>query len=224
MNTLKKIKYPTINVVATAIAVYEYSGSRIVRDSFTDENGVKILSNRQLITDCLAGQKGPFLVNEIHVKQAEGIIQYLQQTVIMQSLQNKVDSFLSQMTELVTNLEVTNKDIGIIAWAPHVADQYQKKDHVREVSARYEHSSRYIGKVGDKIVTDFTMIEKRYIKSMDCWAVYGYDSNDNLIFYWAKVADKICEVGKISGRIKAHNEDKFRGNARVTTLNYVKVI
>jgi len=224
VNTLKKIKYPTINVVATAIAVYEYSGSRIVRDSFTDENGVKILSNRQLITDCLAGQKGPFLVNEIHVKQAEGIIQYLQQTVIMQSLQNKVDSFLSQMTELVTNLEVTNKDIGIIAWAPHVADQYQKKDHVREVSARYEHSSRYIGKVGDKIVTDFTMIEKRYIKSMDCWAVYGYDSNDNLIFYWAKVADKICEVGKISGRIKAHNEDKFRGNARVTTLNYVKVI
>lgn len=224
MNTLKKIKYPTINVVATAIAVYEYSGSRIVRDSFTDENGVKILSNRQLITDCLAGQKGPFLVNEIHVKQAEGIIQYLQQTVIMQSLQNKVDSFLSQMTELVTNLEVTNKDIGIIAWAPHVADQYQKKDHVREVSARYEHRSRYIGKAGEKIVTDFTMIEKRYIKSMDCWAVYGYDGNDNLIFYWAKVADKICEVGKISGRIKAHNEDKFRGNARVTTLNYVKVI
>ena len=224
MNTLKKIKYPTINVVATAIAVYEYSGSRIVRDSFTDENGVKILSNRQLITDCLAGQKGPFLVNEIHVKQAEGIIQYLQQTVIMQSLQNKVDSFLSQMTELVTNLEVTNKDIGIISWAPHIADQYQKKDHVREVSARYEHSSRYIGKVGDKITTDFTMIEKRYIKSMDCFAVYGYDGNDNLIFYWAKVADKICEVGKISGRIKAHTEDKFRGNARVTTLNYVKVL
>lgn len=210
--------------MSAAIAVYEYSGSRIVRDSFTDENGVKILSNRQLITDYLAGQKIPFLVNDFHIKQAEGIIQYLQQTVIMQSLQNKIDQFLGQMTELVTNLEVTNKDIGIIAWAPHIADQYQKKDHVREVSARYEHSSRYIGKVGDKITTDFTMIEKRYIKSMDCFAVYGYDGNDNLIFYWAKVADKICEVGKISGRIKAHNEDKFRGNARVTTLNYVKVL
>ena len=224
MNTLKKIKYPTINVVATAIAVYEYSGSRIVRDSFTDENGVKILSNRQLITDCLAGQKGPFLVNEIHVKQAEGIIQYLQQTVIMQSLQNKVDSFLSQMTELVTNLEVTNKDIGIIAWAPHVADQYQKKDHVREVSARYEHHSRYVGHVRDRITTNFTLIEKRYIKSMDCWAVYGADDAGNLLFYWARSLDKVCEVGKISGRIKDHKEDEYRSNARVTTLNYVKVI
>lgn len=224
MDKLKKIKYPTINVVATAIAVYEYNGSKIVRDLVTNEDGTKILPNRQLITEYLAGQRGTFLVNDIHVKQAEGIIQYLQQTVIMQSLQNKVDSFLSQMTELITNLEVTNKDIGIIAWAPHVADQYQKKDHVREVSARYEHRSRYIGKVGEKITTDFTMIENRYIKTMDCFAVYGYDGNDNLIFYWAKVADKICEVGKISGRIKAHNEDKFRGNARVTTLNYVKVL
>ena len=224
MDKLKKIKYPTINVVATAIAVYEYNGSKIVRDLVTNEDGTKILPNRQLITEYLAGQRGTFLVNDIHVKQAEGIIQYLQQTVIMQSLQNKVDSFLSQMTELVTNLEVTNKDIGIIAWAPHVADQYQKKDHVREVSARYEHRSCYIGKVGEKITTDFTMIENRYIKTMDCFAVYGYDGNDNLIFYWAKVADKICEVGKISGRIKAHNEDKFRGNARVTTLNYVKVL
>ena len=139
MDKLKKIKYPTINVVATAIAVYEYNGSKIVRDLVTNEDGTKILPNRQLITEYLAGQRGTFLVNDIHVKQAEGIIQYLQQTVIMQSLQNKVDSFLSQMTELVTNLEVTNKDIGIIAWAPHVADQYQKKDHVREVSARYEH-------------------------------------------------------------------------------------
>jgi hypothetical protein len=224
VNELKKIKYPTINAVATAIAVYEYNGRKIVRDPVTDTAGTKILPNRQLITDCLAGQTSAFIVNDFHVKQAEGIIQYLQQTVIMQSLQNKVDRFLSQMTELVTNQEITNKDIGIIAWAPHVADQYQKKDHVREVSARYEHRSRYIGKAGEKIVTDFTMIEKRYIKSMDCWAVYGYDSDDNLIFYWAKVADKICEVGKISGRIKAHNEDKFRGNARVTTLNYVKVL
>ena len=219
-----KKSYSTITVLATAIAAYEHNGRIIVRDPITEADGRKVLPNRQLISDYLQNNNGPFVVNDFHLKQAEGIIQYLQQTVIMQSLQNKVDSFLSQMTELVTNLEVTNKDIGIIAWAPHLADQYQKKDHVREVSARYEHRSRYIGKVGEKITTDFTMIENRYIKTMDCFAVYGYDGNDNLIFYWARVADKICEVGKISGRIKAHNEDKFRGDARVTTLNYVKVL
>ena len=219
-----KKSYSTITVLATAIAAYEHNGCIIVRDPITEADGRKVLPNRQLISDYLQNNNGPFVVNDFHLKQAEGIIQYLQHTVLMASLKNQVDRFLGQITELVSNQEVTNKDIGILAWAPHLADQYQKKDHVREVSARYEHRSRYVGKVGDKIVTDFTLIEKRYIKNMDCYAVYGFDGDENLIFYWARVADKICEVGKISGRIKAHNEDKFRGDARVTTLNYVKVL
>lgn len=219
-----KKSYSTITVLATAIAAYEHNGRIIVRDPITEADGRKVLPNRQLISDYLQNNNGPFVVNDFHLKQAEGIIQYLQHTVLMASLKNQVDRFLGQITELVSNQEVTNKDIGILAWAPHLADQYQKKDHVREVSARYERTSRYIGKIGDKIITDFTMIEKRYIQSMDCYAVYGFDSNDNLIFYWAKNTDKICEVGKISGRIKSHNEDKFRGDARVTTMNYVKVL
>lgn len=218
-----KKNYPTIKAVATAIAAYDHNDRVIVRDPVTDADGKKVQPNRQLMSESLDGKVG-LVVNEFHIKQAEDIIQYLQHVVLMQSLKTQVDRFLGQITELLANQEVTNKDIGILAWAPHLADQYQKKDHVREVSARYERTSRYIGKVGDKITTDFTMIEKRYIQSMDCYAVYGFDSNDNLIFYWAKVADKICEAGKIHGRVKAHNEDKFRGNAHVTTLNYVKVL
>jgi len=59
---------------------------------------------------------------------------------------------------------------------------------------------------------------------MDCWAVYGADNDNNLIFYWAKTLDKVCETGQISGRIKDHREDEYRGNARVTVLNYVRVL
>ena len=217
-----KSKYPTVNVVATAVAAYEFNGNKIFRDSFSE--GEPVVPNRQLILDHVQGNGSPFVVNDIHVKQAEGIIQYLQQTVIMQSLVNKVDRFLGQTTELLSNQTVLNKDIGILAWAPHLADQYQKKDRVREISARFEHHSRYVGHVRDKITVDFTLIEKRYIKSMDCWAVYGSDASDNLIFYWARSLDKICEVGKISGRIKDHKEDPYHNDAKVTTLNYVKVL
>jgi hypothetical protein len=217
-----KLKYPTINVIATAVAAYEFNGNKIFRDTISE--GKPVVPNRQLISDYVQGNSSPFVVNDIHVKQAEGIIQYLQQTVIMQSLINKVDRFLGQTTELLSNQTVLNKDIGILAWAPHLADQYQKKDRVREISARFEHHSRYVGHVRDKITVDFTLIEKRYIKSMDCWAVYGSDANDNLIFYWARSLDKICEVGQISGRIKDHREDPYHNDAKVTTLNYVKVL
>jgi hypothetical protein len=220
---MKTKSYPTLEVLAAAVAAYAHNGQKIVRVTVHD-NGTRIDSNRQLVEDCFEGMKLPFIVNDFHRIEAEGIITYLQQTVIMQSLKSTPDRFLAQITELLTQQEVSVKDIGILAWAPKLADDYQKKDHVRELSARYEHRSHYVGRIGDKVEIDFTLIEKRYIKSMDSYAVYGINSDDNLVFYWAKTLDKVCEVGKIGGRIKAHKEDEYRGNARVTTLNYVKVL
>mgnify|MGYP003351162628 CR=1 FL=1 len=94
---------------------------------------------------------------------------------------------------------------------------------MREISSRYEHVSDYVGRIGEKITIDFTMIDRRYIRDTDSYAVYGYSGN-NLIFYWANKLDKVCEVGRIQGRVKSHRKDEYRGNARVTTLNYVKVL
>jgi hypothetical protein len=219
----KSKSFPTLEVVAGAVAAYAHNSSQVVRNTVHD-NGARTDSNRQLIADCFEGMKRPFVINDFHRKEAEDIIQYLQQTVILQSLRGSADRFLGQTTELLSNQEISTKDFGIIAWAPKLADDYQRKDRIREVSARYETHSRYVGHVRDRITTDFTLIEKRYIKSMDCWAVYGVDDGDNLLFYWARTLDKICEVGKITARIKDHREDQHRGNARVTVLNYVKVI
>jgi hypothetical protein len=220
---MKLKSYPCLDVIATAVAAYEHNNDSIVRTPVT-LNGVGYLSNRQLISDYVQGNGGPFIVNDTHRKQADGIIQYLEQTVIMQSLKSTPDRFLAQVSATLANKLVNVKDFGIIAWAPHLVDQYQKKDHVRETSARYEYTSRYIGKVGDKLEMNFTLIEKRYIQTIDCFSVFGVTDNDNLVFYWAKTLDKVCEVGKISGRIKEHKLDEYRNNAKVTVLNYVKVL
>ena len=214
---------PTLEVLATAVAAYEHNEHTIVRNPVT-VGGKGYVSNRQLITDYVQGNGGPFIVNDIHRKQADGIIQYLEQTVIMQSLKGTPDRFLAQISAILANTETNIKEFGIIAWAPHLVDQYQQKDHVRELSARFEYKSRYIGQVGDKLELSFTLIEKRYIKSMDCFAVYGINEQDNLVFYWARNLDKICETGRIQGRVKDHKEDEYRNKARVTVLNYVKVL
>jgi hypothetical protein len=219
-----KQNFPTINALAIAVAAYHWNKSTIVRNTTVDEYGQEVIPNRQLIAEHLEGRRDIFRINDHYIAQAEGIITYLQQTVIMQSLRNTPDRFLAQIAELLSKQDVTVKDVGILAWAPKIADDYQKKDHVREISSRYEHSSRYVGRVGDKIETGFTLIEKRYVKSMDCYAVYGCDDHGNCLFYWAKTLDKVCEVGRIHGRIKAQQQDEYRNNARVTTLNYVKVL
>jgi hypothetical protein len=220
---MKLKSYPTLDVIATAVAAYEYNKRSIVRNPVTLD-GVGYVSNRQLIGDYVEGRGGPFIVGESHREQAEDIVAYLEQTVIMQSLKGTPDRFLSQISTTLANKLVNIKDFGIIAWAPHLVDQYQKKDQVRELSARYEYTSRYLGKINDKVEINFTLIEKRYIQSIDCFSVFGVTEHDNLIFYWAKTLDKVCEVGKISGRVKEHKEDEYRNDAKVTVLNYVKVL
>jgi hypothetical protein len=217
---------PTLRVLATAIAAYEHNNRSIVRNPVTID-GVGYYPNRQLITDSVLYNgtfNGKFIVNEFHEKQADGVIQYIEQTVIMQSLKGAPDRFLSQLNEILANKEISIKDFGIVAWAPHLVDQYQQQDHVRELSARHERLSRYTGRIGETVTIQFTMIEKSYIQSTDCYAVYGYTEHDNLVFYWAKNLDKVCEAGRIQGRVKSHREESYRNNAKVTVLNYVKVL
>lgn len=223
VNRMKLKTVPILEVLATAVAAYEHNNRSIIRNPITIE-GVGYVSNRQLITDYITYNRGPFVVNDIHRTQAEGIVGYLEQNVIMQSLKGTPDRFLAQVTEIINRKEGNVKEFGIIAWAPHLVDQYQQKDHVRELGARYERTSRYTGRIGETISATFTLIEKRYIQSTNCYAVYGVSDQDNLIFYWAKNLDKVCEVGRIQGRVKAHREESYRNNAKVTVLNYVKVL
>lgn len=218
-----KQKFSTLQVVAAAVMAYEHNHRRVERNALYSPEQT-IVPNRQLMLNYLQGNDTSFVVNDLHVKQAEGIMRYLQQTGIMQTLTNRSDRFLNQINQLLLESTTKSKDFGIIAWAPKLVDDYQKKDHVREISARYEHSSRYVGQPKDKIQTDFVLIDSRYIQGMDCHAVYGHDGRGNLLFYWAKESKKIIQSGRIQGRVKAHNQDIRRGNACVTTLNYVKVI
>jgi hypothetical protein len=220
-----KQKFPTLEALATAIAAFAHNQDRVERDATTTADGNTIIPNRQLIGEYLEGNRANLrIVSDHDRKHAEGVVQYLQQTGIMQTLVNRDDRFLTQINDLLSRSTVTAKDFGLIAWAPKLASDYQKKDHVREVSARFEYTSHYIGQVGDKITTEFTLIDNRYIKSMDCYAVYGHDAQGNLIFYWAREQKKIVKAGQIHGRVKSHKRDEYRGNACVTTLNYVKVL
>ena len=220
----KQNRYSTAVALTASIAAFEFNSRRVVRDTIT-VNGIETRSNRQLILDSLTGVAIPYVINDFHYKQAEGLIEYLQQTGLMQTIaKGKTDSFFGSILSLLSETEINYRELGLLAWAPKLADDYQSKDAIREVSAQYESNSRYIGRVGDKITINFTLIEKRYVKNFDSYAVYGHDDDGNLVFYWTKNADKISTQGRIQGRVRQQEQDDRHGNARVTTLNYVKVL
>jgi hypothetical protein len=220
----KQNLFPTQKVIAIAVAAFEFNKNTIIRDS-GEMDGVKQFSNRELIMSYLNGETIPFTVTDFHITQAEELMNYLQQVSVMQTLQSgSIFGFLENIIKSFSSSTVKNRDIGILAWVPKLAEDYRKKDQIREVSAKYELNSRYVGKIGDKIIITFNLIESRYVKTLDCFSVYGTDGNGNLIFYWAKDKNKIVDNVRIQGRVKNQQKDTRRGNAFVTTINYVKVL
>lgn len=218
-----KIQFPTLQVVATAVAAYRYNSNRIVRETVQGPDFLTV-SNRQLINDVLRLESTLLTITKEDTIQASAIIDYLSQISIMQTLVNRSDRFLQQVNQILAQPTINTREFGIVAWAPKLAADYRRKDEVREATARYEYTSRYVGVIGERVSTEFTLLESRYIKNMDSHAVLGHDHDGNLIFYWARNEKKICTRGAILGRVKSHGLDKYRGNAMVTTLHYVKII
>jgi hypothetical protein len=215
--------YPTETALATAVAVFEHNGFRIIREQTKDQDGVEWLPNRHHIKQILA-KDSAIAVTDEHVKLAEDITQYLQHTITMQTLikGSTTTGFLADVAELVTTKSVKDRELGILAWAPKLTKDLQAQDEVKQVTASFEHSSMFVGQVGSKITVDFTMIEKRLVRSQQCWIVFGHDQHGNLISYWASKPEKIIEQGTVTAKVKGHIKDLYHNGARVTTINYIK--
>jgi hypothetical protein len=219
-----KKQYDTIDALAASIVAYEINVCSVMRDAVYENQEIKHQPNRILIATHLDGTK-LLPVTDEHRTQAKELVVYLQQTIMLQTLmKGSSDGFAQNVLDIISEPTMWSKNVGLLAWAPKLGADLQKKDRVRESSAHYERSSRYVGTVGSKITVDFTLIESRFMPRMDCYSVYGHTAEGNLIFYWAKKSEKIVQQGRIEGRVKKQESDDFRGKALVTTLNYVKVV
>jgi hypothetical protein len=217
---MNRKSYPTQEALSATFAVFDYCGQTINRVTEGD-----VRSNKSLITEYLEGKAVPFAVTDQHREQAAQVVTFLEQTKMVKMLVNgRVDSFMDNVLETVKKPTVMQRDLGLLAWTPKIEIGYRKKETARVESGYYELKSRHIGKVGDKVTFNFTLIEDRYVKNYNMYTVYGRDDDGNLVFYWAKDRSKIIASGTISARIKSHRKDEYRNGAYVTSLNYVKVV
>jgi hypothetical protein len=223
---VKNKKIPLSQALAVAFAVFEHNKNRVERDYIrADDDNAEVIPNRVNMVNYFVGQPVEFVVTKQHSESVEEAITYLQQVSMMQTLTNgKCDSFLGNVVDIIGNQETTIKEFGILAWVPKLLRDYQNKDRVREASSLYEYRSRHFGRIGEKIEIQFTLLESRFITNMGCYAVYGHTADGDLVRYWAKDQSKIVKQGQLSGRVKMHGTDSYHSNARVTNLNYVKVL
>lgn len=213
-----KTKFDILDIVTAALVAYRHNENQIVRVQMDDR-----LPNRQLIAECSASNhsnmRSPTSEDR---KTAEAMIDYLQQVGMVQTLIGRDDNFLNQVNSLITQGQVTTKEFGILAWVPKLTETYQQRDAVKEITARFGRGSQYIGRIGDKITIDFTLIEDHYIRTLECYTVFGRDQFNNFVTFWAKDKSKIVKQGTIRARVKDHKRDAYHGDVPVTQLHYVK--
>ena len=188
--------------LAVAILAFRANGNRVVKDTTDKQYANKSYlqsyffplktSHKQLTVEMTPGL----------LEAADDVKVIIDHAVTMEVLtKGYVPSFLNSIHELLKEDAMNINHAGIMVWAPKLAQDIQRSQGIKEVSASYEHTSKFIGKKGDKIEFDFTLIEKRYVRQVDTWSAYGFNEQGNLVQFLSK-HEELCATGRIKARIK----------------------
>jgi len=208
--------------LAVAVLAFRVNGNRVVKDTTDTQYANKSYlqsyffplktTHKQLTVEMTAGL----------LEAADDVKVIIDHAVTMEVLtKGYVPAFLKSIHDLLTEDAMNINHAGIMVWAPKLAQDIQRSQGIKEVSATYEHTSKFVGKVGDRIEFDFTLIEKRFVRSIDTWSAYGHNEQGNLVQFLSK-HEALCASGRIRARIKSHDKNRYHNNANVTVVNFVK--
>jgi hypothetical protein len=225
--------FAIMDAIAASAYAYEVNGYTVERTvSFIPDSGGQVYkySNRQIISKCLCKELThpediSSNVEDRHYQEAADIITYIKQTQLMNLISGlHIPDFVAAINNLVTKETLSIKDFSYLVWIPKLADDLRKQDKIKQLFTLYEKKSRHVGTVGAKhTINEFTAIEVRYVKHVQCYIVTGHDEHGNIFSYWSSKPSKICEYGHIEGKIKRHSRHRLYVTAKVTELTYVKV-
>jgi hypothetical protein len=214
---MSKIK--TVEAVAVAVIAYTKNRDRIVRDRFV-ENDITYIPNKTYLFDHATN---PVELTTEQLDNAEKLIQHLGHAVTMGELTSKpVNSFARTVHSAINKPMLDTREFGIAVWLPKVVLDIKLRESAQEETYQYISSSKHIGKPKEKIACKFSVIECRWIRKFERWAVSGHDENGNLLSFLTNHESLTAGEFNLTGKVKSHINDSYRNNARVTQLNFVK--
>lgn len=203
-----------MDVVTVACAVFRINGG-LVRETKDDKIANGVLIKAHFLNNT------PVEVTEVDRETATAVRDYIVQTVMLAKLTSKaVNEFTANIAELLERETTVVRNIGLLTWAPKLYTDMTKNNDVKQELNVLGFGSQYLGKQGDKITVNFTVITKRFNNNYNCWRYTGHDGCGNLIGFLSK--NEIAN-GKIKGKIKATEYSNYNGG-KTTFLNYVKEV
>lgn len=199
----------TREVVAVSCAIFRELGNKVDRESHNSSRVrlEKHFNNRSLTA-----------VTEEDRAAAETVIAYVQQKTTINALTGaKVAGFVTDVVALVETETVSERKLGRIVWLPKIYADMIAQDDAKQELAHYTVTSRFVGKIKDRVEFNFTPLTVNYHREYNCFRHLGHDGNGNLIGFLNK--NRIA--GPIKGRVKKQEVSRYH-NAKVTYLSYVQ--
>ena len=208
---------------ALAVAIFAFrKNGKVVKEATQEAT-----SNKLIVWDYFVPLKTDLPRPQVELTEelleaADAVRTVIDHAVTMGMLRKgRIPHFLESIHDTLKEDTVKSKHLGILVWAPKMAADLEKAQGLKELSAGFEYASKFIGKEGDRIEFDFTLIEKRYVRPLETWSAYGHNEQGHLVKFLTK-HEELCATGRIRARIRKHEVDSYHNGAKVTSLNFVK--
>ena len=217
MAKYQKITVDIIDALAVAIHIYREHGNKVTK---FDEGKP---GNKEVIYDYFARGSGLIHKDPELIELAKNLRQSIGHRITFNTLIGlKNNDFLVVVDSLVKKDIISSQDFGLLVWSPKLVDDFIKADSLKEHVSLLGVNSQHIGIKGNKVEITFNEIVTKFSEQFRSYRHSGIDEGGNLINFWNR--NQIPNGSKIAARVKEHVLDNKFNNAKMTKLNYVKVV
>lgn len=207
------VMYSTDSVFVAAAAAYRINGNEYITGITADEVARARLPNKLVLRSVIENTTE---ITDADREAGAKIREYLKTYLFKIVAGAHLNEFDSKALSLATVEEISERDLGYVAYYPVVYERAQQQQSVDE--RLFNCGAEYVGEIGSKVTVTGEVVKSIYSAKWATTYVTLITDNNLAVRFAHSLSPAVGSRVTISGKVKEHG-DRF-----VTKLNFVKFI
>jgi len=227
-------EFPTLEVIATAIAVDNKQGFIRSGQGYTkinDDGSEEVIKdNKSVLLRSLLNKEEEEVIKPTTEDReaAVHLIDDVTGRLTMKKLGSNLNEFENALMENITSEKVGVYGVALIASIPNTQKHQTKRDTVKDKLDNLISSSGTVGKISTRGMFTLDIIDITFVKKMSIFMVTGLEDKKNVVKFWFSKDPDISGIleGKtviLTGFVKSQGKSRY-SNCQETIINRVKVV